>query len=97
MRVYVTLSKEDGRLAKAYADDRGLPLGSLARSALMADVRRTINRSHLREAVLETLKDWVIQNARAIVREGQSGPVAGWQPSDALAGRRARAEGVIKG
>ena len=96
MRVYVTLSKEEGRLAKAYADDRGLPLGSLARSALMADVRRTINRSHLREAVLEDLKDWVIQNARAIVREGQSGPVQVWQPSDALAGRRARAEGVIK-
>ena len=97
MRVYVTLSKEEGRLAKAYADDRGLPLGSLARSALMADVRRTINRSHLREAVLEDLKDWVIQNARAIVREGQSGPVAGrWSP-DAPEAPRARAEGVIKG
>jgi len=96
MRVYVTLSRADGRLAQAYAKDRGIPLGTLAGASLMADVRKTVNRSHLRDAVTAELEERMCAMvAQALVDAGIGvGDLA--VAIERLQGPRARAQGVIE-
>jgi len=77
VRIYITLHGDDERLAKAYAKDRGIPVGTLAKAAFMGDVKRTVNRSHLREAVLENLKEWALENIPLVVSEAQMVSVLG--------------------
>jgi len=55
-RLTVRLPADAMRLAEAYAADRGLPLASIARAALMAEVNRHAGRSHLLDQVWDLLE-----------------------------------------
>ena len=57
------LSDDNYRLAVAYAADRGLPLASIARSALMAEVKRHATRSGLLTAMHEMVKQMIAEHA----------------------------------
>ena len=79
----LTLSDDEYRLAMAYAADRGYPLATIAKAALMAEVKRHAGRSGLlaaihdiaRREVQECLADAL--TARSPRGDGGSGGITG--------------------
>ena len=68
----LTLSDDEYRLVMAYAADRGYPLATIARSALMAEVKRHATRSGLLTAIRDI--------AREEVRKGIADALAARSP-----------------
>lgn len=55
-RLTVRLPRDKMLLVEAYAKDRGLPLASIAASALMNEVNRHAGRTHLLDQVVDLLE-----------------------------------------